>query len=65
MGNAFRNSNISKDELNEDLIKINKITTNKLLLKKTNITLNFKLTKNGLRKLFTNKIIICQMVILK
>lgn len=62
MGNVFNNSDKSKEEVEEDIAKINKITNNDLFFKKTLRTLNFELSNNILKNLFSNKVVYCALV---
>jgi hypothetical protein len=62
MGNVFNKSNKTKEEVEQDLKKINKITTNDLFFKKTLRTLHFELYSNFFNNLVSNKIIYCSLV---
>jgi len=62
MGNVFSNSNKTKEEVEQDIKRINKITNNDLFFKKTLRTLNFELYSNFFNNIISSKIIFCSVV---
>ena len=64
MGNVFKNSNKSKEEVLNDIENTNQITNNELFFRKTLRRLIFSLYLSFFNSLFTNKVIFCELVIL-
>jgi hypothetical protein len=62
MGGVFNKSDKTKQEVEADIVKINKIVNNELFFKKTLRTLHFELDYNFFNKIFSSKIITCQLV---
>ncbi len=65
MGGVFNKSDKSKEEVEEDIIRINKITNNDLFFKKTLRTMNFELSSSFLKSIFSGRIVYCQLVSLR
>lgn len=62
MGGVFNKSDKTRQEVEEDIVKINNIANNELFFKKTLRTLHFELDYNIFNKIFSSKIVTCQLV---
>jgi hypothetical protein len=62
MGNNWYKLGKTKEEVEEDLNKVTSITNNDLFFKKTSYLLQFKLTHNMLKNLFSHNVIECSIV---
>ncbi len=63
MGNIWGKLGKTKEEIKNDIIKINEITNNELFFRKTNYLLTFDLNENFFKNLFSNYVIDCRIVI--
>lgn len=59
MGGVF---STNTEEIFQDIVKLNNITTTDLFLKKAGCTLEFRLSKSLIKNIFSNKVIQCQVV---
>ena len=62
MGNVFKNSNKTKEEVLLDIESVNKITTNDLFYRKTLKKLRFSLHLSFFSGIFSNKVILCEIL---